>query len=72
MKRIHRLIFAGACALALAIGVAACGGSSDNSSSSSTPAASGSGVERHGGRVVRHDRRHRGRREHQLQRRVAY
>ena len=36
MKRIHRLILAGACSLALGIGLAACGGSSDDNSSTPT------------------------------------
>ena len=36
MKRIHRLILAGACSLALGIGLAACGGSSNDSSTNST------------------------------------
>ena len=35
MKRIHRLILAGACSLALGIGLAACGGSSNDSSTNS-------------------------------------
>jgi hypothetical protein len=43
VKRIHRLILAGACSLALGIGLAACGGSSnDSSTNSATPAATGS------------------------------
>jgi hypothetical protein len=36
VKRIHRLILAGACSLALGIGLAACGGSSDEGSSTPT------------------------------------
>jgi hypothetical protein len=35
VTRIHRLILAGTCALALAVGLAACGGSSDSSSAAS-------------------------------------
>src|SRR4029077_20923474 len=43
VMRIHRLILAGACSLALGIGLAACGGSSnDSSTNSATPAATGS------------------------------